>query len=164
MVPYQQSMYETCESTRCTIGSSIPGIGNISNMIPYESLTGPYVGISDYSFATPACDDTCDDQNLELLNINVATVGPASICVDAASWNDYVGGVLMTEACGGYGYYDLDHCVQLTGFDLNATPRPYYMVRNSWATNCHDGYIYLSSEGNTCGLADEATFVDVIMQ
>ena len=56
---------------------------------------------------------------------------------------------------------DIDHCVQLTGYNLTAA-EPYYMVRNSWATNWGvDGYIMLSSEGNTCGLANEATFVDI---
>ena len=72
--------------------------------------------------------------------------------------------MLTTAACGGYAYDDVDHCVQLTGFNLTA-PEPYYMVRNSWATNWGvDGYIMLSSEGNTCALADEATFVDVVPQ
>ena len=57
----------------------------------------------------------------------------------------------------------LDHCVQLTGYNLTA-PEPYYLVRNSWATNWgEDGYILLSATGNTCGLADEATFVDVVV-
>ena len=35
----------------------------------------------------------------------------------------------------------------------------YYLVRNSWATNWgEDGYIRLSADANTCGLANEATF------
>merc|ERR1711918_266552 len=103
------------------------------------------------------CYDTCDNQDFDLLNANVAEYGPASICVNAATWNDYVGGVMMTATCGAYGYLDLDHCVQLTGCNLTADT-PYYMVRNSWATTWgEDGYIKLSSEGNTCGLADGYT-------
>jgi hypothetical protein len=164
MVPYVQSMYQECVGPLCTVDCNAAGVGNLSAMIDQEALTGPYVGISDYSFATPACDDECDDQDLETLNVNVASVAPASICVNAANWNDYVSGVMTTEACGGYAYDDLDHCVQLTGFDLTGA-RPYYIVRNSWATNWGmDGFIHLSADGNTCGLADEATFVDVVMQ
>ena len=35
-------------------------------------------------------------------------------------------------------------------------------MRNSWATNWgEEGYIRLSAQGNTCGLADEAVVVDV---
>jgi hypothetical protein len=165
MDPYRQSMYESCVGPLCTEECTVKGQGtNITDMYKYESLTGYYVGISDFTYATPACTDTCADQNLATLNTNVAATGPASICVNAGAWNDYVGGVMTTAACGGYAYDDLDHCVQLTGFDLTAT-QPYYIVRNSWATNWgNDGYIYLSSAGNTCGLADEATFVDVILQ
>jgi len=165
MDPYRQSMYEECVGPLCTEECSVKGQGtNITDMYKYEALTGYYVGISDFSYATPACDSTCATQDLKILNANVAATGPASICVNAASWNDYVGGVMTTAACGGYAYDDLDHCVQLTGFDLTAAS-PYYIVRNSWATNWgNDGYIYLSSAGNTCGLADEATFVTIIDQ
>lgn len=164
MAPYQQSMYEECTSPTCTISCTPEGIGNLTMMTPEEALTGYFVGISDYSYATPGCTGACDTQDLATLNENIATVAPASICVNAGRWNLYVGGVMTTEACGGYAYDDLDHCVQLTGYDLTAE-EPYYMVRNSWATNWGvDGYIYLSTAGNTCGLADEATFVDIISQ
>lgn len=97
----------------------------------------------------------------------------------------------MAEACGGFGYSDLDHCVQLVGYNDSA-PEPYFKVcpmrclayygmrplqsvahptiihanqhqiRNSWATTFGmDGHVLLSSKANTCGLADEATFVTV---
>jgi hypothetical protein len=36
-------------------------------------------------------------------------------------------GVMMPEACGGYGYNDLDHCVQMVGFNDTA-PEPYFKV------------------------------------
>ena len=65
------------------------------------------MSISDYSFATPACTGACGSQDLDTLNANVAATAPASICVNAGMWNDYVGGVMTTEACGGYGYDDV---------------------------------------------------------
>jgi hypothetical protein len=38
-------------------------------------------------------------------------------------------------------------------------------VRNSWATTYGmDGHILLSSKSNTCGLANEATFVTIAPQ
>lgn len=40
--------------------------------------------------STPPCDDACESQDLELLKANIAEHGPASICVNAATWNDYV--------------------------------------------------------------------------
>ena len=91
----------------------------------------------------------------------MAEYGPASVCVNAASWNDYVEGVLMSEACGDFSYGSLDHCVSLVGYNDQA-PQPYFMVRNSWSTLWGvDGMILLSSTNNTCGLANEATFVQI---
>jgi hypothetical protein len=163
-VPYTQSMYEECTGPLCTVNCTYDGVGNLTMMGPEEALTGYYAYISTYSYATPPCTDTCANQDLSMLNENVATVAPASICVNAGRWNLYVGGVMTTEACGGFAYDDLDHCVQLTGYDLEAE-EPYYAVRNSWSTNWgNDGYIYLSANGNTCGLADEATFVEIVPQ
>jgi len=156
--PYTQSMYELCETARCTESCSD---FNMSDLETYAQLTGPYATLSGYSYATPTCNGPCNNQNVTLLAMNVATFGPASVCVNAANWNDYVGGVLTQAACGGYGYGDLDHCVQLVGYNAGATS-PYWLVRNSWATNWGEkGYILLEYPANTCGLADEATFVTI---
>jgi len=156
--PYIQSMYKTCETARCTEECST---FNLTDLVTYGPYTGPYAAVSDYSYATPACDSTCTDQNTTLLAANVAVYGPASICVNAETWNDYTGGVLSQTACGGYALDDLDHCVQLVGYNAAAT-NPYWLVRNSWAINWGlKGYILLEYPANTCGLADEATFVSI---
>lgn len=164
MAPYTQSMYEECLGRSCTVTCDNREIGNLTAAATYESLTGYYVQIKGYTYTTTPCYDTCENQDFDLLNSNVAEYGPASVCVNAGTWNDYVGGVMMTDTCGAYGYADLDHCVQLTGFNLTAD-QPYYLVRNSWATTWgEDGYIKLSAEGNTCGFADEATQVTIAPQ
>jgi hypothetical protein len=38
---------------------------------------------------------------------------------------------MTTAACGGFAYDDLDHCVQLTGFDMTVQ-EPFYRVRNRY--------------------------------
>jgi hypothetical protein len=73
--------------------------------------------------------------------INPTDYYKASICVNAASWNDYVGGVMTTAACGGFAYDDLDHCVQLTGFDMTVQ-EPFYRVRN----RCVCVYVWRSND------------------
>jgi len=154
--PYIQSMYTACNGPRCTEScSSIP-----VSVLPTEvSLTGPYATVTGYDYATPPCTGPCTTQDLDTLSANVLEYGPVSVCVNAASWNDYTGGILTAAACGGMAYNDLDHCVQLTG--LNATAG-YWLVKNSWATNWGiDGYLHLEYGANTCGLADEATFVNL---
>lgn len=137
-------------------------MGDLSDMVKDESLTGPYVSISGYSYATPSCTGPCASQDLTMLQANIAGTAPASVCVNAASWNDYVGGVMTSAACGSMAYNELDHCVQLVGYDMSGDS-PYWIVRNSWATNWgEEGHIWLQGDANTCGLADEATFVDIV--
>jgi len=154
--PYVQSMFTGCSIRLCTEAcSSI----NTTSLETYEALTGPFATVTGYQYATPPCTDTCSAQNLTLLQQNLATYGPASVCVDASRWNLYTGGVMTLAGCGGYAYSDLDHCVQLTGYNSAGN---YWLVRNSWATNWgEDGYIYLELDANTCGLANEATFVSI---
>lgn len=64
-----------------------------------------------------------------------------------------------TDGCS-YRYTDLDHCVQLVGYNTDSTGT-YWIVRNSWNTDWGDnGYIYLRYGSNVCGVADEATIAD----
>lgn len=154
--PYTQSMYESCNGKRCT--ESCTDL-NVEGIKVHSSQGGPYALVSGYEYATPPCYGTCEKQDMSLLAENVATSGPASICVNAASWNDYVGGVLTQAACGKYSYLSVDHCVALTGYNTSAST-PYWIVKNSWATDWgEDGYVYLEYPLNTCALGDEATFV-----
>ena len=120
---------------------------------------GPSASVGAYSFATPPCDGACEDQDLGQLADIVRTT-PVSVCVDASLWDDYTGGVLKASACSA-NYLDLDHCVQVVGFDSTG-PEPYWIVRNSWSTAWGEsGFIRLQFDANTCGLADEAVVVDV---
>ena len=55
----------------------------------------------------------------------IATTGPLSICVDAASWQFYNKGVI--KSCG----KQIDHCVQLVGYGTVDGVEA-WLVRNSW--------------------------------
>lgn len=95
------------------------------------------------------------------LPTNLASIGPLSICLDAAHWQDYKSGVLTnTECCPGL-RCQLDHCVQLVGYNTNAST-PYWIVRNSWNTNWGvAGYIWLELGKNTCGITTDITWPTV---
>jgi C1A family cysteine protease len=124
---------------------------------PYTALDGTCsfkktaVGaqISSWKYATSWEDETT-------LKANVAQVGPVSICVDAANWQDYAGGVLGSWQCAWVNM--LDHCVQLVGYDVSSS-NGYWIVRNSWGPDWGEqGFIRLGYGGNTCGLTNEATY------
>lgn len=129
--PYVQSMYNTCLGRRCTEDCTSLDVDALATEGFY---TGPYATVSSYEAATDFCTGPCKTQNMTELAANVAVYGPASICVNAANWGSYTGGVMTADACGGSAYSDLDHCVQLVGFNSEAS-EPYWIVRNSWATN-----------------------------
>jgi hypothetical protein len=58
-------------------------------------------------------------------------------------------------------YFFVLPAVQLVGYNEDA-PVPYWIVRNSWGDQWgNDGYIYLEMGKNTCGLADEASIVQL---
>jgi len=74
---------------------------------------------------------------------------PVSICLDASQWPYYKGGVVLGSQCA----TQTDHCVLLTGWNVNSNPA-YWIVRNSWGTDWgYGGYIYLAYNQNTCGMA-----------
>jgi C1A family cysteine protease len=76
----------------------------------------------------------------ELMATYTLNYGPLSVCVCAATWSSYTGGIL-TSCCD-----VVDHCVQIVGIDLDDD---YWLVRNSWGTDWGiDGYIKLEYVSN----------------
>jgi len=93
------------------------------------------------------------------LSTNLVSMGPLSICLDAAHWQDYQSGILTNlQCCPPFGSCQMDHCVQLVGYN-NTASMPYWIVRNSWNTNWGiQGYIYLEMNKDTCGIANDVTW------
>lgn len=84
----------------------------------------------------------------------VQSTGPLSVCVDAATWNSYRGGIMTS--CG----KRIDHCVQAVGVD--ASKGGYWKVRNSWGVTWGEsGYIRLAYGENTCGITNDPTYANV---
>merc|ERR1711907_891129 len=154
-IPYAQSLTETWGTVACPT-AKVKAIDGED-----KQLSGGYATVSGYSYATPPCSSgSCDHQDLAKLQAALETT-PVSVCVNAANWNDYTGGVMTSTACGPMGADYQDHCVMATGFNTTA-PTPYWIVRNSWASTWgEEGYIYLQMAKNTCGLADDATIPEV---
>lgn len=95
-----------------------------------------------------------DEASDEDTMMEVIQEEPISICVEADAWQLYSGGVLGRDVCGS----DLNHCVQLVGIQVGQ----YWTARNSWGEDWGEqGHLRLSVGENTCGLAEEATLVEV---
>ena len=76
-------------------------------------------------------------------------IQPVSIAVDAENWQLYQSGVFKDCSTS------LDHGVLLVGFTQDA-----WIVKNSWGSSWGEsGYIRLA-RGNTCGLANAASYPD----
>jgi C1A family cysteine protease len=154
-IPYEQSLVENTPTAACPT-AKVESIGG-----EMEQLQGGYAQIKGYHYATPPCTSgECASQDLEKLKKALEHT-PVSVCVNAGVWNDYVGGVMSSKACGPMGAMYQDHCVMATGFNVSA-PTPYWIVRNSWASTWgEEGYVYLEMAKNTCGIADDATIPEV---
>jgi len=119
--------------------------------------------INNFTWAIPLCTDNCDSQPIDDLRAKLNSTGPFAICVYAQTWQDYSGGgAVFDDASCIHSYPQLDHCVQLVGY--NWGDQGYWIVRNSWNDNWGtDGYIYISStvaNGNLCGVADEVNYAN----
>jgi len=156
-IEYEQSLTQSQETMLCSsIQAKVDAINGTM-----KQLQGAYAQVSGYSYAVPPCTaGSCENQDLKGFAAALERT-PLSICVNAGAWNDYVGGVMTSAACGPMGAMYQDHCVMATGFNTTA-PTPYWIVRNSWSdTFGENGYIYLEMAKNTCGLADDTTIPTV---
>jgi C1A family cysteine protease len=116
-----------------------------------------------FTWASPACkqsDPHCKNVDEAKLLTSLGKA-PISICVKADPWQFYESGVMHHKDCDG-DFADLDHCVQLVGYNSDAKDGKYWIIRNSWGSDwALDGYIWVQYGYNTCGVADEATIVTI---
>merc|ERR1712048_1317611 len=81
-------------------------------------------------------------------------VGPVSVAIEAdqMSFQGYSGGVI-TSGCG----TSLDHGVTAVGYTSD-----YFIVKNSWGASWgENGYVYISTSGNVCGIHSDASYPTV---
>jgi len=130
----------------------------VSGTQPTEIEYGAYCG----NYGTWGC----SDQDEEALAASVETYGPHVVCVNASPWQYYTGGVLSADVCNtdyGNGRRVLNHAVILTGYDMSGGQEGnYWSIKNSWSTSWGDnGYIHLEMGQNTCGVMNDALYVEL---
>lgn len=87
-----------------------------------NSNSGRYGNIKGYGYATDRCicysDGSgcdCDNQNEGVAVRNVASYGPATVCLDASVWQDYSGGIITSDSGCSAKFLAMNHCVQVVG-------------------------------------------------
>lgn len=151
--------------------------GNPINAYSYVQKAGGLEYLSDYPYTsgTSQTNGVCDFTSSDVA-ANTAPTGytiisqsasqeanmylqiqssPMSVCVDATLWQTYQSGIITAaDNCG----TSIDHAVQAVGIGGANTDTPYWIVRNSWTdTWGEDGYVYVATGSNNCGITAEAT-------
>jgi len=99
------------------------------------------------------------DQSTDALK-SAINVGPVSVAIEAdqIAFQLYSGGILentggLFGSCG----TNLDHGVLAVGYGSN-----YFKVKNSWGASWgENGYLQISTDGNTCGIHSDAVYPTV---
>ena len=85
--------------------------------------TTRYGNVKGYGYATDRCvcytDGSgcdCDDQDEKTAVLNVASYGPAAICLEASLWQDYEGGIMTSDIGCSKSFLDMNHCVAVVGY------------------------------------------------
>jgi len=85
--------------------------------------TTRYGKVKGYGYATDRCicytDGSgcdCDDQDEKTAVLNVASYGPAAVCLEASLWQDYEGGIMTEDIGCSKSFLDMNHCVEVVGY------------------------------------------------
>lgn len=149
-----------------------------------------YGNIDGYGYSTDRCTCytdgsgcNCDSQNEGLAVRNLATYGPAVVCLDASVWQDYTGGIITSASGCSQSFLAVNHCVQAVGYAYmdssgndednsgsndsgsgdnkqgnqgSGSREGYWIIRNQWSTYWGmNGYAYVAMGENTCGILND---------
>jgi len=103
-------------------GSQHSGDGGDQYDVSYVETTR-YGTVKGYGYATDRCicytDGSgcdCDEQDEKTAVLNVASYGPAAVCLEASLWQDYEGGIMSSDIGCSSSFLDMNHCVEVVGY------------------------------------------------
>lgn len=72
--------------------------------------------------------------------------------VNAAPWQHFVSGIVQHECDSSV--EKVNHAVLIVGYDQSG-PIPHYIVQNTWGDWGEKGFVRVSIDNNTCGIATQ---------
>jgi len=88
----------------------------VNNFARYGKIDGYGYSTSKCTCYTDGSGCDCGNQNEGMAVRNLATYGPAVVCLDASTWQDYTDGIISSESGCSSGFMDVNHCVQAVGY------------------------------------------------
>jgi len=102
------------------------------------------------------CKRLADSEDIMLFAVHQK--GPLAVNVDAVLWHDYIGGIIQHHCTN----QNMNHAVQIIGYNLNNGPVPYWVARNQWGVSFgEEGFIKIKYGVNMCGVAEEPSYIVV---
>eukprot|EP00766_Chilomastix_caulleryi_P001161 gnl/Chilomastix_caulleri/2134.p1 GENE.gnl/Chilomastix_caulleri/2134~~gnl/Chilomastix_caulleri/2134.p1 ORF type:complete len:206 (-),score=77.08 gnl/Chilomastix_caulleri/2134:40-657(-) len=87
----------------------------------------------------------------------VTVHGALPVAINANPVQFYTGGILDPKNCSPKG---LNHAVVIVGYGTE-NGVPFWKIRNSWGSTWgEEGYFRMKRGDNTCGVAEDATYID----
>lgn len=170
---YSTDSFDEYMSNTCPSGSSYSGEERYGAIQSYSYVTDRCICYTDGS----GCD--CDEQDETTAVRNIASYGPASICIDASVMQDYTGGIITSDSGCSSQFMSMNHCVQVVGYAFtdenddeqggnshsgsgdggdDGQREGYWIIRNQWGSGWGmSGYAYVAMGENTCGVLNDMT-------
>jgi len=96
---------------------------------------------------------------------NLVSHGPLAVALNAAYVEDYTSGIIdpwFDDECDPT---ELDHALLIVGYGVDSGDfgsTPYWIVKNSWGADWgENGYFRIYRGGNTCGIANAVSSVNM---
>jgi hypothetical protein len=159
----QSTLFWPRQSRSTTRGLSPCSIFSDNSIKAYQQSVCPangskntrYGSIKGYGYSTSKCvcytDGSgcdCDKQNEGKAVRNVATYGPAVVCLDASTWQDYTDGILTSASGCSQQFMDVNHCVQAVGYAYVSEDESKGNSRDNSKDNKNGGKRLLKSNDN----------------
>ena len=140
-----------------------------NGVVPFDSEYGQYLSTYSYCKNITSMQGIAIDgwvnlpsrPSTNLIKKSLVNQGMLSVSINAVDEIVfYTGGIVSTDACGNTRGKDLNHAVNLVGYDIDAvTGTEYWILRNSWSDNWGEkGFFRVEMGDRDCGISIDLSY------